>query len=136
MWTSSRLFSWGSHYSPLPSVRKTLMRFTTTSTNVQVPLPQVLLIPTSTQRQSHNRTDVRFSAKKQAGSRCLCEYLLILNQPSAQKLQNICTCRFLPWECFINKEWIAWNKEQSPTSKICETSHALNLLYQSNNQFL
>lgn len=27
-----------------------------------------------------------------------------LDQPSAQKMQNICTCRFLPWECFINKE--------------------------------
>lgn len=40
----------------------------------------------------------------QQRSRCLCEYVHIPHQLSAQKMQNICTCRFLPWEGFINKE--------------------------------
>ena len=34
----------------------------------------------------------------------VCVYVHILHQLSAQKMQNICTCRFLTWEGFINKE--------------------------------
>ena len=34
----------------------------------------------------------------------------------------------------LTRSAIAWNKEQSPTSKICGMSHALVFLYQLNNK--